>query len=99
MDLSVMSAVELAGEMGSRVRDERLRRNLTQRTLAERAGVSRLTVTRLESGAPVTTVNFLAVLVALNRGGDLDGVLQPPRAQTIEQFVDEARPTRQRGRR
>lgn len=99
MDMSVMSAVELAAEMGSRVRDERLRRNLTQRTLAERAGVSRLTVTRLESGTPVTTVNFLAVLVALNRGGDLDGVLRPPRAQTMEQFVDAAQPTRQRGRR
>jgi transcriptional regulator with XRE-family HTH domain len=99
MDMGVMSAVELAVEMGSRVRDERLRRNLTQRTLAERAGVSRLTVTRLESGAPVTTVNFLAVLVALNRGGDLDEVLRPPRAQTMEQFVDEAQRTRQRGRR
>lgn len=50
MDLSLLSAPELVEEIGGRVRRERLRQNLSQHTLAERAGVSRLTVTRLEAG-------------------------------------------------
>ena len=98
MDMGMMSSAELMDELGARVRHERLRRNLTQQTLAERAGVSRLTVTRVESGAPVTLPSFLSVLVALRRAGDLNDVLKPPEALTLEQFVGEAQPTRRRGR-
>ena len=94
-----MSADELAVELGGRVRDERLRRNWTQRTLAERAGVSRWTVTRMEAGESVGLTNFLAVVVALGRSGDLNPLLRPPPAQTIEQFVASESPTRRRGRR
>ena len=98
MDTSLMSPVELTVELGARVRHERLRQDLTQQTLAERAGVSRLTVTRLEAGAPVTLPSFLSVLVALRRAGDLNDVLEPPEAQTLEQFLGESQPTRRRGR-
>jgi transcriptional regulator with XRE-family HTH domain len=98
MDVSVMSPVELTDELGARVRRERLRRNLSQQTLAERAGVSRLTVTRMEAGSPVTLPSFLSVLVALGRAGDLNAVLAPMEAQTLEQFVGESQPTRRRGR-
>lgn len=93
-----MSPDELAAELGGRVRSERLRRNWTQHSLAERSGVSRWTVTRMEAGDSVTLSSFLAVLVALSRGGDLDKVLLPAEAQTIERFVASAKPTRQRGR-
>lgn len=94
-----MSAAELASELGTRVRRERLRHNLTQRTLAERSGVSRLTVTRMEADGSATLTNFLSVLVALRRAGDLEGLLQPPAAETIDQFIGGSQPTRQRGRR
>ena len=95
----MMSAAELAAELGTRVRRERLRQNLTQHTLAERAGVSRLTVTRMEAnGERALLTNFLSVLAALRRTGDLEGLLAPPLAETIEQFVG-AQPSRQRGSR
>lgn len=93
-----MSAPELAAELGRRVRRERLRQDLTQRTLAERAGVSRVTVTRMEADGTATLGNFLSVLVALRRGGDLESLLQPPQAATLEQFLGEE-PERKRGRR
>lgn len=99
MDLSLMSAPELASELGARVRRERLRQNLTQRTLAERSGASRLTVTRMEADGSATLTKFLSVLVALRRAGDLDGLLEPPTAETIAQFVGGSQPTRQRVRR
>lgn len=99
MDLNLMSPVELAGELGARVRQERLRQNLSQRTLAERAGVSRLTVTRLESTGSATFINFLSVLAALRRADDLDAVLVADEPPTIEQFLGTGRPSRQRGRR
>ena len=99
MDLSMMSASELASELGARVRRERLRQNMTQQTLAARAGVSRLTVTRMEAnGEAALLTNFLSVLAALRRTAELEGLLAPPVAETIDQFVD-AHPARRRGRR
>ncbi len=95
----MLSASELASELGARVRRERLRQNMTQHTLAERAGVSRVTVARMEAkGEAALLTNFLSVLAALRRTGDLEGVLAPPIAETIDQFVN-TQPTRQRGRR
>jgi transcriptional regulator with XRE-family HTH domain len=94
----MMSAAELASELGARVRRERLRQNLTQHTLAERSGVSRLTVTRMENDGSATLTKFLSVLVALRRAGDLEGLLRPPTAETIDQFIGGSRPTRQRAR-
>lgn len=94
-----MSAPELATELGGRVRRERLRQDLTQRTLAERAGVSRLTITRMETDGSATLSSFLAVLIALRRAGDLEQVLRPPEVTTVEQFLGEERPARQRGSR
>ncbi len=94
----MMSASELASELGARVRGERVRQNLTQEALADRAGVSRLTVLRMEEDGSATLATFLAVLTALRRAGDLDVLLAPPPPTTIDQFVGAARPTRRRVR-
>ncbi|MEZ5218528.1 MAG: helix-turn-helix domain-containing protein [Ilumatobacteraceae bacterium] len=98
MELSMMTASELASELGARVRSERVRQNLTQQALAERAGVSRLTVLRMEEDGSTTLTKFLAVLTALRRAGDLDGLLEPPQPTTIDEFVGTARPIRRRVR-
>jgi transcriptional regulator with XRE-family HTH domain len=95
----MMSVPELSAELGRRVRHERLRQNLSQRTLAERAGVSRLTVTRMEADGSATLASFLSVLVALRRSADLELLLRPPPVETIEQFLDDPEPARQRGSR
>lgn len=98
MDLRLMSSSELAAELGSRVQRERLRQDLTQRTLAARAGLSRPTIARLEADGTTTLESFLAVLTALGRVDDLAPLLQPPPARTVAEFLDE-QPTRRRGRR
>ncbi len=98
MDVRMMSAAELGVELGRRIQAERLRQNLTQQTLADRAGLSRPTVARMETEGSTTLTNFLAALVALRRSGDLQDLLQSPPAATIEQFLGE-QPTRKRGSR
>ena len=52
--------------LGNDIRVARLRRNLTAENIAERAGISRLTVHRIESGNPSVAIgSYLQVLVAL----------------------------------
>jgi transcriptional regulator with XRE-family HTH domain len=99
MEFALLSPNELADELGRRVRAERLRLNWTQQTLAKRAGVSRWTVTRMESGEPVSLPNFLAVVAAMHRSADLDQLLRPAPPLTIEQFVTPTTSPRKRGRR
>jgi transcriptional regulator with XRE-family HTH domain len=98
-DVTLLAPAELAAELGLRVRRERLRQNLTQRTLAARAGVSRVTVTRMEADGTATLGSFLAVLSALRRTGDLAELLEPPPAVSLDEFVAAGEPTRRRGRR
>lgn len=98
MNLQVMSPAEIAEELGNRVQRERLRQNLTQQTLADRAGVSRVTVARFETTGTATLTNFLSILSALQRAGDLQHVLEPFTATTIEEFTRSPQVPRQRGR-
>ncbi len=52
--------------LGADIRVARLRRNLTAENIAERAGISRLTVHRIENGSPSVAIgSYLQVLVAL----------------------------------
>ena len=55
------------GELGARLAQVRLERNLTQAQLAGQAGVSKRTVERLESGAVATQLSgFIRVCRALD---------------------------------
>ena len=51
--------------LGKRVRLARLRRNLSQADMAERAGVSRLTYQRLEAGDSSTSLSLLVRTLAI----------------------------------
>lgn len=61
-----ISDEEILTELGKRLTDDRLARNLTQAALAEEAGVSKRTVERLESGEVATQLSgFVRVCRAL----------------------------------
>lgn len=51
--------------IGRAVKEERTRRHLTTYVLADMAGVNRMTVTRMEAGAPVQLHSALCVMAAL----------------------------------
>ena len=72
MDYYSMSGAELLKELGNRIRDERLNANLSQDSLAVKAGLSLRVVQHIEYGKTVTIKNFLRVMRALNCLDQLD---------------------------
>lgn len=59
------------GELGRRITDARLARQMTQAQFADAAGVSKRTVERLENGASTQSANLIRCLRALDK---LDGL-------------------------
>lgn len=74
------------GELGARLARYRLNRNLTQEALAERAGVSRPTVARLEQGNSTTLSNLIRVLRGLDLVENLEALVPGPPVSPIQQL-------------
>lgn len=65
----------MLNQMGEQIRLARLRRRLTAELVAERAGISRMTLSNIEKGSPSVAIgSYAAVLHALN-GMDEDLLL------------------------
>lgn len=74
-------------ELGGRLARLRLDRNLTQAQLAERAGVSKRTVERLESGSVATQLSgFIRVCRVLGLVERFDLLVPEPAPSPIEQL-------------
>jgi putative transcriptional regulator len=71
-------------ELGGRLARTRLERNLTQRQLAEEAGVERKALQRIESGESVRLVSLIRILRALGLLDALDGLIPEPAPSPIE---------------
>jgi len=71
MNFYGMSDKGILRELGRRVRQKRLAINFTQESLAEMAGVSRITIGNLEKGQAATLLTFVQVLRSLD---SLDGL-------------------------
>jgi transcriptional regulator with XRE-family HTH domain len=72
------------GELGSRLERTRLERNLTQRQLAQEAGVERKAVLRIEAGEPVRITSFIRVLRALGLLEALEQLVPEPLPSPVE---------------
>src|SRR5471032_441394 len=63
--------------LGERIREARLRRRLSAKLVAERAGMSLMTLRNVENGGMGGTIGaYAAVLHVLGLDGDLDGVAE-----------------------
>jgi transcriptional regulator with XRE-family HTH domain len=67
IDLTAMSDPAILREIGVQFRAMRLARNLSQATLAVRAGVNRTTVIKLESGRAATLLTVVQILRGLDK--------------------------------
>jgi transcriptional regulator with XRE-family HTH domain len=74
-------------ELGGRLAQVRLERNLTQAQLAEQAGVSKRTVERLESGSVATQMSgFIRVCRVLDLLDRFDLLVPEPVPSPVEQL-------------
>ena len=71
--------------LGRRLARHRLNRNLTQAALAARAGVSTLTVQRVEKGHSSQAANLIRILRALGLLENLDALVPEPPVSPIQQ--------------
>ena len=82
MDTTSIAAILL--EIGRRIQQERLNQNLSQAELSRKAGVSRKTMTNLETGEGCSLVTLLSVLRGLGRLDQLDAFLPDPGISPVE---------------
>ena len=83
-------------QMGYQIRLARLRRHLTAELVAERAGISRVTLSNIEKGSPSVAIgSYAAVLHALN-GMDKDLLLVAKDDELGRKLQDLELPTRRR---
>jgi transcriptional regulator with XRE-family HTH domain len=89
---------KLLGILGERIRLARLRRKLAVAIACERAGVSRMTLYRLEAGSPAVALGTLIrVLSVLSLENDLELIARDDRLGRLLQ--DQELPARRRSSR
>ena len=79
-----MNTEQALNEIEERLKRHRLNRNLSQKEVAERAGIGLASVARLEDGKGSTLANFTRVLTALDALDSLDAFLPMPSISPIQ---------------
>jgi len=97
VDFRFLPPEALAVEAGRRIKALRIRLNLDQRTVAERAGVALRTLRGLEQGTGSTVDTLMRVLKALDAIQALEAFLPEPAVSPIALF--ESQHERQRASR
>jgi transcriptional regulator with XRE-family HTH domain len=92
------TSTELEGQLGAHLRELRILKNLDQKSLAERAGISLNAVKHLESGKGARVTSLIRVLRALDRA-DWLAALAPTVSISPMQMLKSAKRTPRRARR
>lgn len=99
-DLQFKSPGELQIELGKRMRQLRLSRNLDQRAVAEKAGIARAALQNLEAGHGSSVQTLLRTLKALNFLEGIEILAPEPTVNPLALLQTKKPPqrARQRGR-
>ena len=97
IDFSLATSEQIEAALCKRLENVRLSRNITQKQLADKAGVSPRTIGRLEKGQGVSVDTFIRVLTALGVQQNLEALLPDPTVRPIER-IDIAGGERKRAR-
>ena len=89
---------EIAAELGRRIRAHRTRQRITLNDLARQAGISRLTLGKLERGENATVETLLRVLRALRQLDPLDALLSLPAVSPLTMLQAQRTTVRQPSR-
>lgn len=77
-------ARDALAQLGERIAQTRLQRNISQAQLAHNAGIHRNTIVNIEAGKSVSTENFLRILRALDLLEGVDRLVPAPQPSPIE---------------
>ncbi len=96
---SVLNDNNSAGAIALRVKEKRLKKNLTQASLSKRSGVSLGTLKRFEHTHEISLKHLLMIAAALGCADDFSALFAGQEYSTFDEAVDYAvRETRKRGR-
>lgn len=84
-DFKNMSDMAVIQELGSRIAQYRLNKNMTQSALANEVGVSPLTIHRVEHGHSTQVSNLIRILRELNLLVNLEALIPEPAISPIQQ--------------
>ena len=73
-------------EIGNRIAQYRLNQDKTQAALAQEAGVSNRTMTRVENGNSIQALSLIRILRALKLVENLDALIPEPVASPVQQL-------------
>ena len=73
--IAAMNAEQIESEIGKRLESARLVQNISQQDLAEKAGVSRRTIGRMENGQGVSFNTLIRIMRALNLTNQLEDLV------------------------
>jgi len=97
IDFSLASSIQIEKAVCQRLEKVRLSRNITQKQLAEEAGVSRRTIGRMEKGEGVSLNTFIRVMSALDIVQNLEILLPDPSLQPVK-LINKTQKQRYRAR-
>ena len=80
----MMNTKEALTEIGMRLKRRRLNMDISQKEIAEKAGIGINSVARLEDGKGSTLANFIRILNALDAMKDFDAFLPVPAISPIQ---------------
>lgn len=86
---------EVLSEVGKRIKSFRKNAKMSQQELADRVGVSRVIISKIERGANTSMTTFLRIIKLFNRIDALEEVLRVPTISPKERFENEAKKPRQ----
>src|SRR6056297_130981 len=73
-----LSSLTVLSEIGSRLKTYRIEYPLSQNELADKAGISRRSVTNMENGKDVQFSTLIKVLIALELDSNIDMLVPDP---------------------
>ena len=95
MDMTLATEPEIRAELGARLADLRIEKNLSQLDLAQKAGIGTATLQRFEQGQGATLSTLIQLMMALGRIDDLNALLLPPKL-TIKALETQVSPSARR---
>ncbi len=97
MSYSLLTTIEVAENLSTRLKKLRLLKKWKRTTLAQRSGVSVSSLIRFEQESKISLDNLLRLLSALGRLNEIETLLRPPKARSIDELDKEGTDVSKRG--